>query len=213
MRGMKISASIVALFLLTGCAGAAQMIGSAPLDVPPEFDQKIILDVSDEYKMHQAPRSGYDVGDLQSFHTQHTLPITIEDSFREMFGEVELAKKGPKVETELSEVPAHFEVRIIDLAHDIALEAETYRAQLTLATAMKSPRGHIFWQQAFRGEGYVRVDPQYSTGLGPQDAVVDALRDAIDQMQKAIIASPEVRLQLRHYQAIDRARREKEVQP
>ena len=71
---------------------------------------------------------------------------------------------------------------------------------------MKSPRGHIFWQESFRGEGYVTVNPEFSTGLGPQDAVVDAVHDAVGQMQQAMIKSPEVRLQLRHYSDIDKAR-------
>ena len=108
-------------------------------------------------------------------------------------------------------MPAVFEVRIVDLANDIYNEADSYRGEVTLAVAMKSPRGEIFWQKAFRGEGYVDVDPQFSTGLGPQDAVLDAMRDALDQMKKAILASPEVRNQLKYYRQIELARREKEV--
>ena len=187
------------------------MAGPQKLNAPPEFNQKIILDVSDEYQMFQAPRSGYDVGDLQAFHSQHTLPVVIEDAFKELFGQVELAQKGPEIETGRPDVPAIFEVRILDLANDIYNQADSYRGEATLAVAMKSPRGQIFWQKAFRGSGYVRVDPQFSTGLGPQDAVLDAMRDAIDQMQKAIVASPEVRNQLKYYQGIELARREKEV--
>jgi hypothetical protein len=77
---------------------------------------------------------------------------------------------------------------------------------------MKSPGGHTFWQQAFRGEGYVQVDPQFSTGLGPQDAVVFAVQDAIEQMQKAMVKSPEVVNQLRHYSAIQQSRKATETQ-
>ena len=198
---------LIPILLLGGCAA----VGFQKLPAPPEFNQKIILEVSDEYQMYQAPRSTYDVGDLQSFHTQHTLPVVIEDAFKEMFGEVALAEKGAKIETSAPDVPAVFEVRIIDLAHDNYNEADTYRSELTLAVAMKSPRGDVFWQQAFRGQGFVRVDPQFSTGLGPQDAVVDAMRDAINQMQKAIISSGEIRAQMKYYQSIEQAKREKET--
>lgn len=198
------------LLLLAGCA-AGSAFSDRPSNIPPEFNQKIELEVSDEYKMYQAPRSGYDVGDLQAFHTQHTLPILMEDAFREMFSEVKLREKGAAIESGTPEVPAVFEARIIDLAHDIETGADNYRAEVTLAVAMKSPRGNIFWQQAFRGDGYAETDPQFSTKLGPQDAVVDAVRDALEQMQDAILKSPQVRTQLRHYLSIEAARREKEV--
>ena len=202
---------LVFFVLFSGCAGTADVFGTKKLDVPPEFNQKILLAVSDEYQMHQAPRSGYDIGDLQAFHSQHTLPIVIEDAFKEMFGEVEMVEKGPKIETDRPDVPAIFEVRIIDMAHDIYNEATTYRSNVTLAVAMKSPRDQIFWQQAFRGEGYVVVDDPYSTGLGPKDAVLDAMRDAIDQMQKAIASNPEVHAQMKHYKEIEAARRQTET--
>ena len=211
-QGLGVFYLLLILSILSGCATVGQGLGFKKLEVPPEFNQKVILDVSDEFKMHQASRSTYDVGDLQAFHTQRTLPITIEEAFKEMFGQVDMKAKGLNIEASVPEVPAIFEVRIIDLANDVYIEsAENYRTELTLAVAMKSPRGHIFWQQVFRGQGSVHVDPQFSTGLGPNDAVVDALRDAIDQMQKAIIASPEVRVQMKHYMASEQARREKEI--
>lgn len=187
-----------------GCAA----LGMTRREVPPEFNQKVILEVSDDYIQHQAPRSGYDIGDLQSFHTQHTFPIVVEGAFREMFSDVEVHEGEEGIEMGAPEVPAIFEVKIADLAHDYYTEADSYRAQIVLAVAMKSPEGNIFWQKAFRGEGYVQVDPQFSTGMGPQDAVVDAVRDALSQMQDAIIASPQVRLQMKHYLASDAARRQ-----
>lgn len=199
------------IFLLSGCAGASQFLGSG-ITPPPEFNQKVILEVSDSFQMYQAPRSRYDVGDLQNFHTQHTLPVVVEGAFKELFGEVEVSQGEAKIETEAPEVPAIFEVRLADVANDIYNEASTYRGELTLAVAMKSPRGHIFWQKAFRGEGVTQVDPQYGTQLGPQDALVDAMRDALDQMQRAIVSSPEVRNQMKYYLAIEKARKEKEVQ-
>lgn len=202
---------LTAVILFAGCAATSDLLGTAKLQTPPEFNQKVILEVSDEYRMHQAPLSGYDVGDLQSFHSQHTLPVVIEDAFKELFGQVEIAEKGPKIETERPDVPALFEVRLLDIANDIYVDsAETYRGEATLAVAMKSPRGNIFWQKSFLGKGFVRVDPQFSTGLGPQDALVDAVRDAVSQMQEAIINSPEVRAQMKYYQAIDQARQEQE---
>lgn len=197
--------------VLVGCAATEKILGTEKLNTPPEFNQKILLHVSDDFNMYQAPRSGYDVGDLQNFHSQHTLPIVVEETFKEMFGEVIMIKSEAGIETESPDVPAVFEVRVVDLANDIYNEADSYRGQVTLAVAMKSPRDNIFWQKMFRGEGYVKVDPQFSTGLGPQDAVVDAMRDGLDQMQKAIIASPEVRAQMKYYQSIEQARREKEV--
>ena len=200
------------VLVLSGCASIGEGLGFKKLEVPPEFNQKVILEVSDEYKQHQATRSGYDVGDLQSFHTQQVLPETVEDSFKEMFGTVEMATPGPQVEMEEPDVPAIFEVKIVDLANDIYDEGENYRGQVTLAVAMKSPGGEIFWQQAFRGEGYVRVDPQFSNGLGPQDAVVDAMRDALDQMQTAIVKSPEVLNQMKYYKGSAEARKQKEIQ-
>ena len=193
-------------FLLSGCASLG-----GPLDVPPEFQQKIQLMVDDSYQMYQAPRSGYDVGDLQNFHSQHTLPILVEESFKEMFSQVEMIKGEAGIEAGAPDVPAIFEVRLADLANDIYNEADSYRAQATLAVAMKSPGGKVFWQEAFRGEGYVNVDPQFSNQMGPQDAVVAAVNDAIGQMQDAIIHSPAVRAQMKYYKASDEARREKEV--
>ena len=197
---------------LNGCATVGEGLGFKKLEVPPEFNQKVILEVSDEYKQHQATRSGYDVGDLQSFHTQQVLPETIQDSFKEMFGKVEMAEPGPKVEMDTPDAPAIFEVKIVDLANDIYDGGENYRGQVTLAVAMKSPSGEIFWQKVFRGDGYVRVDPQFSNGLGPQDAVVDAMRDALDQMQTAIVKSPEVLNQMKYYRGSAEARKQKEVQ-
>ncbi len=76
---------------------------------------------------------------------------------------------------------------------------------------MKSSSGKILWQEAFRGNGYVLVDPQFSTGLGPQDAVVDAVYDALGKMQKAIVNSPQIQNQLRNYRADEAARRSREV--
>ncbi|MBI3317339.1 MAG: hypothetical protein HYZ85_04975 [Candidatus Omnitrophica bacterium] len=209
---MKIFPWILMVCVLSGCASTQELLGTGKLKVPPEFHQKIILEVPDDYEMYQAPQSTYDVGDLQSFHVQHTFPVILEDAFREMFDEVEVREKSPHIETEAPEVPAVFEVRIMDVANDIFNEAETYRGQLTLAVAMKSPSGHIFWQKAFRGDGFVQVDPQFGTGLGPNDALVDALRNAVNQMQDAIINSPEVRLQMKYYLDIQKARQEKEVQ-
>jgi hypothetical protein len=137
----------------------------------------------------------------------------IEDAFKEIFAEVEMKEEGPQIETEVPDVPAIFEVKIIDILNDNTNQAaQSYRGEVTLAVAMKSPRGNVFWQQAFRGEGYVQVNPAFPESTGPNDAVTDAMRDAIGQMQDAIIASPQVRLQLQHYQEIDRARREREVQ-
>lgn len=209
---MKKSILMATFVVLAGCAGSEDFLGNTKLEAPPEFNQKIILRVSDEYQMHQAPRSGYDVGDLQNFHSQHTLPILVEDAFKEIFGQVDLlAGEQPRIEAGAPDVPAVFEVRIIDLAQDVFNESTSYRSQVTLAVAMKSPRDEIFWQKTFRGNGYVVVDPQFTTGLGPQDAVLDAMRDVLDQMQKAIIESPQVLNQMRYYQNIERARQEKET--
>lgn len=196
-------------------AAGCETVGLKKREVPAEFHQKIILEASDKYYQHQAPRSGYDAGDLQAFHTQHTFPAVVQEAFEEIFSEVELhenPEEEAKVEGEEPDVPAVFEVRLIDLANDNYTEADDYRAEVTIAVAAKSPRGNIFWQKAFRGEGYVKVDPQFSTGLGPQDAVVDAVRDALGQMQDAIVKEPQVRLLLRHYQEINEARKGKEVQ-
>lgn len=201
---MNLLGIVLGLAAFSGCAS----LGIGKLEVPPEFHQKIQLQVSENYTQHQATRSSYDVGDLQSFHTQHSLPIVIEDAFRDMFDEVEMIEADePSLEMASPDVPAIFEVRILDLANDIYNESQDYRAEVTLAVAMKSPNSdQVFWQKAFRGSGYVKVDPQWQTGLGPQDAVIDAMRDAIDQMQRAIINEPQVRLQLQHYKSIEAAR-------
>lgn len=210
---MKIKGlACVFLLAVTGCAGAGGFLNTK-LNTPPEFNQKILLQVPDDYTMFQAPRSVYDPGDLQSFHTQHTLPIVIEGSFKEMFGAVQMVEEGPKIEIGEPDVPAVFEVRIMDLSHDIYNEATSYRAKVKLAVAMKSPGGKIFWQDVFGGNGYVMVNPQFDIGhTGPGDAILSAMQDAINQMQRAIIASPAVRLQLQHYQAINAARKETEKQ-
>ncbi len=205
--------NLAKILLICGLAGGCASMGMGKLETPPEFNQKILLQVPDDYQMFQAPRSGYDPGDLQSFHTQHTLPIVIEGAFKDMFGQVELVKKGPHVEMSEPDVPAIFEVRLLDLAHDIYNEATSYRAKVKLAVAMKSPRGDIFWEDVFGGNGYVMVNPQFDIGhTGPGDAILGAMNDAINQMQKAIIASPIVRLQLKHYMEINAARKAKERQ-
>ncbi|MFA6600835.1 MAG: hypothetical protein WCU74_07490 [Candidatus Omnitrophota bacterium] len=197
------------IIFLSGCSSLQNAVGGGKLNTPPEFNQEVILQVSDDYKMYQAPRSGYDIGDLQAFHSQHTLPIVVEDSFKDIFGKVTMKDFGsePGIETEPPNVPAIFEVRMMDLTNDNYNQAETYRAGAMIGVAMKSPRGNILWQQAFRGDGYVKVDPQFSTGLGPQDAVVDAVRDAMSQMQRAIISSSAVRAQMKHYMEMDEARK------
>ncbi len=202
----------MALLFCSGCAGLKEAVGVQKLNVPPEFQQKVQLTVSEEYEMRQAPRSGYDVGDLQSFHSQHILPVIVEDAFKEMFPQVELVKKkDAQIDTQPPDVPAIFEVRIVDLAHDISNEADSYRSYAILAVALKSPKGKVFWQRAFRGNGYAQADPQFSTGLGPQDAVLDAVRNAVDQMQRGILSSPEVLNQLRYYKKIIQARRRTDV--
>jgi hypothetical protein len=211
MKSVKHHAWLIILFILSGCAGTDKLLGTEKRTVPPEFNQKVFLEVSDEYEMYQAPRSRYDIGDLQAFHSQHTLPSVIEGAFKEIFSQAQLVDSKAKIEMEQPNVPAIFEVRILDLAYDIYNEATTYRSQVVLGVAMKSPRGNIFWQQSFRGEGYTKVDPQFSTGLGPEQAILDGMRDAIAQMQNAILSSPQVRNQLKYYLDIERARREKEV--
>lgn len=193
------------LFLLVGCATGAHF------NTGPEYDQKILLMVDDSYTQFQATRSQYDVGDLQSFHSQHTFPIAVEGAFKELFGQVGMIKSEAGIELDYPDVPAIFEVRMLDLANDIYNEADSYRAQTVIGVAMKSPKGNIFWQKAFRGNGYVHVDPQFSDGLGPQDAVLDAVADALDQMQEAIANSPEVQNQLKYYRASDEARRQTEL--
>ncbi len=201
--------SALCLFLLSGCASMAGFGGK--LDVPPEFNQKILLQVPDDYTLYQAPRSVYDPGDLQSFHSQHTLPIVIEDAFKEMFGQVQLLKSGPRLDVGEPDVPAVFEVRMMDMSHDIYNEATSYRAKVKLAVAMKSPRGEIFWQDVIEGNGYVMVNPQFDIGhTGPADAILDAMRDAIAQLQNSIVHSKEVRLQMANYQAIQIARKQNE---
>ena len=208
---MRTALIVTCIFLMAGCASGGLFLGDQKFHAPPEFNQKVMLRVSDEYVMYQAPRSGYDIGDLQSFHSQHTLPIVIKGAFKEMFGQVEMVQEGPKIDMAAPDVPAVFEVRILDLAHDIYNEATRYRSEVVLAVVMKSPRGHIFWSRSFRGRGVAKVDPQFSTGMGPEEAILDAMRDAIDQMQEAILASPEVRTQLKYYRQIEQARKEREA--
>lgn len=201
----KVLKALLPVLLFAGCA---TLSGPKP---GPEFSQKVMLMVSDDYQMYQAPQSTYDVGDLQSFHSQHTFPILAQDTFRSIFSEIQVVKNEAGIEAGEPEVPAIFEVHMVDLANDIYNEADTYRAHTTIAVAMKSSGGEVFWQQAFRGEGWVNVDPQFSTGLGPQDAVVAAVNDALEQMRTAIITSPQVQNQLKYYNAIRQARGETEA--
>ncbi len=192
-------------------AGAFLGFGGGKPKAPPEFNQKVLLEVSDEPQPHQAQRSGYDIGDLQSFHSQHVFPELVEDSLKDIFGKIERVPEGADIETQAPDVPAIFEVRLIDFAHDYFDGGKDYRAQATIAVAMKSPRGQIFWQQSFRGEGYVKPDNQFGQNLGPDEAANDAIHDAINQMQEAILKSPEVLNQMRYYRSIEKARQEKEV--
>ena len=209
---MKKNAVLIVLLMLAGSTSCPAFLGfGGKPKAPPEYNQKILLEVNDEPKVHQAQRSTYDIGDLQAFHDQVALPMLVEDSFKEIFGQVEMVPKGADIETAPPDVPAIFEVHMIDSAHDYFDGGQDYRAQVTLAVAMKSPRGNIFWQQAFRGEGYVKADQTLQANLGPAEAANDAVRDAIDQMQKAILKSPEVLNQMRYYTQIDKARSEKEI--
>ncbi len=197
--------------LVFGCAGTGSFINPKKV-YPPEFDQKIMLVAYDDYEQFQAGRSGYDIGDLQSFHSQHTFSLTAEGFFRDIFGQVQVVEPNePVISLDVPDVAAVFEIKILDLAHDIYNESTSYRSHVTIATAMKSPRGEIFWQKAVRGEGSVNVDPQYSTGLGPEQAVLDAIRDALDQLEREITSSSQVRLQLKHYKEIDQARKATEI--
>ncbi len=196
------------LLLMTGwqgCTGLEEAVGINSLNVPPELRQsEVIVYAFDDPQMYQAPRSSYDVGDLQNFQSQHTLPVLVEGAFQQIFGKVDLKENEPPagIETSAPNVPAIFEVRLLDISSDVYFQdADSYRSQCMLAVAMKSPKGNVFWQKAFRGEGYVKVDPQWSTGLGPQDAVIDAVRDAVTQMQHSIITAPEVLNQIKYYQA------------
>ena len=192
---------------LTGCAGAQSMLGIKKLEVPAVYKQKILLRVNDKYKLHQATRSVYDPGDLQSFHSQHTFPIVATDAFKEIFGEVEVLGDGPRIDMGAPDVPAIFEVQIKDLAHDIYNEADSYRSVVLLEVVMKSPREEVFWRKVVRGEGYVLVDTQFDIGTsGPQNAVLDGMSDAIYKMQDAIVESPQVRLQMEYYAKINAAR-------
>lgn len=210
---MKKTHTLLALFLVIGSSSSLAFLGFGEKPkAPPEYSQKVLLEVNGDPQVHQAQRSGYDIGDLQAFHDQIALPMLVEDSFKEIFGQVEMVPKGADIETAPPDVPAIFEVHMIDSAHDYFDGGQDYRSQVTLAVAMKSPRGNIFWQQIFRGEGYVRADQTLNANMGPAEAANDAVRDAIDQMQKAILKSPEVLNQMRYYVQSDQARRTTEVQ-
>src|SRR3989338_943974 len=163
-------------FVLCGCAS----LGAEPINTPPEFKQKVRLLADDHYEMFQAPRSGYDLGDLQSFHSQHTFSIKVEDALQQIFSKVEVTEGGPDIEMASdNDMTPTFEIKIVDLAHDLYEESlEYYRGYVTVAAAMKSPRGETVWQQAFRGEGFVNVKPEFGFALGPEEAVVAAVDDA-----------------------------------
>ena len=205
---MKSYPLLMAIVLLSGCAS----LGDAPLNTPPEFHQKIKLIADDQYQMFQAPRSGYDLGDLQSFHSQHTFPMKVEAAFQELFGKVQVLDNEPNVEVAGKEMTPVFEVRMADLSHDLYDESlEYYRGQVTIAAAMKSPRGETVWQEAFRGEGFINVKPEFGMAIGPEEAVVAAVDDAVKQMQDAILKNPQIRLYFKSYAAIEEARRKEEV--
>lgn len=191
--------SVLSILFLVGCA-------TSSLNRGPEYNQTVRLMVDDTYRQFQPTRSGYDSGDIQNFHSQHTFAYNIEAAFKEIFPDVKVIKPGTNLEMGQTDIPATFEVRLLDLANDIYTESTTYRSIATIGVAMKSPTGRIFWQEAFRGNGHVYVDPQFSTGLGPNDAVVAAVDDAIIQMQEAIVRSPDVQDHLRHYRDVKAAR-------
>ncbi len=208
----KLAALILIVGLCSGCAGFSEALGTKKPDIPPEYNQPVYLRVSDEYQLFQAAQSQHDMGDLQAFHTQHTLPIVVEGYFKEIFPQAKMLDDEAQIEMKPPDVPAVFEVRLLDLAHDIYDEpVRKYRSQAVLGISMTSPTGHVFWSQAFRGYGQATVDPQFSTGLGPEQAILDAMRDVMDQMQAALLASPEVRNQLRYYSDIEEARKKTEV--
>lgn len=194
---------LVALIFLAGCAST----GVTRSDIPPEFNQQIQLIVDDDYEMYQAVRSHYDLGDLQSFHSQHVFPMKVEDSFKQVFGSVVMVSKDAQITTQAEDTAPVFEVHIVDMAQDQFNENVDYaRAHVTIAAAMVSPRGEMVWKQAFRGDGFVNVDPQFNFRMGPEQAVQEAVEDALNQLQEAIIKSPQVRLQLKHYRSIEEAR-------
>ena len=209
---MRLFKLLLIFLFLSGCSSASALLGTEKLNPPPEYHQKVLLQVSDEAKMHQAPLSSYDVGDLSAFHIQHTLPILIEDAFKEIFGQVEMVKNGPSIDIGKPDVPAVFEVRLLDVANDNSFEqADHYQGEVTLGVAMKGASDQIFWQKTFRGEGYVQTDPEHPLASGPNDALESALHDAVDQMQKEIVNSQQVRIQMKYYKQIEDQRKKEQL--
>ena len=113
---MKKTAVFIVLFVLAGSSPCPAFLGfEGKPKAPPEYSQKILLEVNDEPKVHQAQRSGYDIGDLQAFHDQVALPMLVEDSFKEIFGQVEMVPKGADIETTPPHVPPIFQLHISSL--------------------------------------------------------------------------------------------------
>ncbi len=58
-------------------------------------------------------------------HAQHTFPVLVEGAFEEIFSSIDMVKEGQAgIEAGAPDVPAVFEVRMVDLAHDISMEAD-----------------------------------------------------------------------------------------
>ncbi|MFZ5802003.1 MAG: hypothetical protein ACOY3K_02675 [Candidatus Omnitrophota bacterium] len=202
-------AFLILSFIFLG--GLCSGFGKKP-KIPPEFQQKVQMLVSEEPQTFQATRSGYDVGDLQAFHSQHTFAARAQDILRGIFSDVEVLTSAPDIQAEDPSMPPYFDIRLIDIAHDqYDANMNFFRSETVLAAAMKSPKGTTIWQQVFRGNGYVRVDPQFQTGLGPEQAVTDAIDDALYQMQEAILKNKQVKLYMRHYQSLAQGKSENEV--
>ena len=200
--------TVISTCLISGCS----TLGSGLPPIPPEYNQPVQLIVDGDYDMFQAPRSRYDLGDLASFHSQHTLPIKVEGAFKDIFGKVDILEKGePALSIQGEDTTPVFEVRVMDLTHDLFQEElQYYRGSITFAAVMKSPSGVTVWQQAFRGDGFINVNTEQGISLGPEEAVAAAVDDAIYKMQDAIVQSPQIRLYFRHYAEIQEERKRQE---
>ena len=197
---------ILAFCLLAGCSDLSGLVKEKPLNVPPEYHQKVGLYVHDKPERFFYPGSAtLDVSDLMSFHLQQVLPFTAESAFKQIFSNVELKQPGAKIEFKTPDMPGYFEIKIASARYDYPDPGlAQYQAEITLLVEFKTSGDEVVWKGIFEGSGVGYSDPNVRLtqfGREAASALEDAFQNAVYKMQDAVVNSQSLREYFRWYQA------------
>lgn len=185
--------------LLTGCAAVSELTSDAPKSVPPEYrQQKVGVYVHEKPERVYYPHSeATDVEDLMVYHLQQILPYSTENVLRQLFGKVEVAEEGPKIEFKAPDLAGYFEIKILSARYDFPdTDAARFLADVQLQVEFKTLNDDVIWSEIFRGEGrgFTNADERLTKfGRGASAALEAAFDDVVYEMQDGILASPPLR--------------------